>query len=801
MSTILKRVEIGNVGDSPGIVLLSTNLTNSDIRVAGFINSVQPYSGTQVLSTDMVLACCSDGNQYYTVSIASGIITLTPITSSGSGSVTQVNTSNGITGGPITTSGTVSFANIGTPLILANISNASARPIPNTLSDILDTIDNTQGSILYRSDDDSGGWLALEPGDAGDFLQTAGLDADPKWASAAGFAAPVTVYFATGGNDSNPGTNALPVETLDQAIILANQLIEFGGAMLVQIIGLGVGVDTSNVNITQSGIWINAPGYQLNPPSGDAITVNIPGISGGSYVNINLAASVVTSGAKVLNLIATSTGNNNVTRFAFSGPVYGDVYMAVKCEFYATIIAGVVTALEQFTKLNVLYGISSLDQASRLNLMGLVFGSTGSVMQGVGAFTNNWRYPMRQIKEITTDYTLITGDSGLVIDNATSSTVNILLPDNATQGTPPFNVGYEVDVLNSDEGTITFSVEGSDTLIGVTSLTVPGQRATVIKRASGVWVVSSGVSSSGDDTSSFAVIATDQVWEAAGATFPATNVAAVSPWTSIGNIDTGNFDPFYFVGPYTPADTFALARDYGSQAAGTYKIAFSTLQGPSRPIITVTEVNTSLAIGTFDTYYPGDTAIVGNVEMYFVWAGGDMNLNFACPTNNADATGFDFTMVGIVELSLVQNSVTNTDTAYTVVIPWTNFQYVTWYDGNSAWFPAANQNDPPFPQPTLPFDFGSTNVYAPLAGTYQFTVVTVTNSDSAILTFSINGIDTTIDAYSPTPGAISYVWTQSLLAGNNEIAFSALTKNLSSTDYQVRLSLLGMAVVFVSGSP
>lgn len=133
------------------------------------------------------------------------------------------------------------------------------------------------------------------------------------------------------------------------------------------------------------------------------------------------------------------------------------------------------------------------------------------------------------------------------------------------------------------------------------------------------------------------------------------------------------------------------------------------------------------------------------------------------------------------------------------VVPWTDFQFVTWYDGNSAWFPAANQNDPPFPQPTLPIDLGTTNVYAPLAGTYQFTVVTITETDSAILHFNINGIDTYIDAYAGSAGAISYVWDQSLLAGNNSIAFDALTKNPSSSDYQVRLLLSGILVSFITG--
>lgn len=141
-------------------------------------------------------------------------------------------------------------------------------------------------------------------------------------------------------------------------------------------------------------------------------------------------------------------------------------------------------------------------------------------------------------------------------------------------------------------------------------------------------------------------------WDAAGVGFPVTDGVAVSPWTSNANLDTGNFDPLYFSGPHTPASTFHMAYNFGSMPKGVYKLSFSTLQGVGRPIITVTETNTSLAIGTYDTYYPGDTALVGPVEMYFNWAAtGAMNIQFATPTKNASATDYELALVGIIELT------------------------------------------------------------------------------------------------------------------------------------------------------
>lgn len=100
----------------------------------------------------------------------------------GSGTVTSVATGTGLTGGTITTTGTISLATVTTGTVLANTSGITAAPTPNSVSAILDTINNTQGDLLYR---DSAAWLALAPGNSGQILQTRGASANPIWTNKA----------------------------------------------------------------------------------------------------------------------------------------------------------------------------------------------------------------------------------------------------------------------------------------------------------------------------------------------------------------------------------------------------------------------------------------------------------------------------------------------------------------------------------------------------------------------------------------------------------------------------------------
>jgi hypothetical protein len=112
-------------------------------------------------------------------------------TISGTGTVTNIATNNGITGGPITTTGTIGLATISTGNVLANVTGGSAVPTATTPSAVVDTIGSTEGSILYRG---ASVWSALTPGTNGQFLQTTGAGSTPQWATA-----PVTSFNSRTG--------------------------------------------------------------------------------------------------------------------------------------------------------------------------------------------------------------------------------------------------------------------------------------------------------------------------------------------------------------------------------------------------------------------------------------------------------------------------------------------------------------------------------------------------------------------------------------------------------------------------
>ena len=396
----------------------------------------------------------------------------------GGGTVTNIGTGTGLTGGPITSTGVVSLAPVAAGNLLANLTGGSAAPTAHSLSAILDSIfSSTQGSILYRN---ATVWTALAPSATTNyFLRSGGPGANPVWdiPVAGGFDAAFTFYFApVGGSDTNPGSQAAPFETLSKAITEAEAAI-VGGALFVQIIGLGTGIDTSNASITESGINIYAPTIQLNPVTGDALTVDLSGAGSASYIDVTLASSTVESGAKVLNLIGNVGGNNSVTRFAFLGASTGDVYLAVRCEYYTTIITGLLTCADASTNVVTQYGVGSQSQQTRLNLEGMTFGAGGGRIHGPMDVTNVWRYPMRKIIELTGDITLDYTQSGYLFINASASTYTITLPDTTGQGTPAFLLGYEATFLNVGSGTIAFTAGGTSTLVGATSLTTVGQRS------------------------------------------------------------------------------------------------------------------------------------------------------------------------------------------------------------------------------------------------------------------------------------------------------------------------------------
>ncbi|HEX2634817.1 MAG TPA: hypothetical protein VHM22_18590 [Bradyrhizobium sp.] len=120
----------------------------------------------------------------------------------GTGTVTSIATSGGISGGTITSTGTLSLSQIADKTVLANVTGALAVPAPTSVTLLLDfALGNTQGAVLYRG---ATQWQALAPGSAGQVLTSGGPAANPSWAAGGGGGG-VTVTI-----DSAPPLDPMP---------------------------------------------------------------------------------------------------------------------------------------------------------------------------------------------------------------------------------------------------------------------------------------------------------------------------------------------------------------------------------------------------------------------------------------------------------------------------------------------------------------------------------------------------------------------------------------------------------------
>lgn len=189
--------------------------------------------------------------------------------SAGSGTVTTVNTTNGIIGGPITTSGTVSLATIGDTHILANVSGVTAAPTDTALSAVIDAAaGSARGSILYRG---ASAWAALSAGTAGDVLTTGGSGADPTWAAAGGGAITLTgdvTGSGTGSVATNIAANAVgTAEIANSAVSYAKVQNVTAARLLGNPTGSAAAPSeiTLGTNLSFSGTTLNATGGGTTP--------------------------------------------------------------------------------------------------------------------------------------------------------------------------------------------------------------------------------------------------------------------------------------------------------------------------------------------------------------------------------------------------------------------------------------------------------------------------------------------------------------------------------------------------------
>jgi hypothetical protein len=194
LPTIANNALISNISGGS-----STPLANS---LTSIIDTVIGATQGQVLyRSGTVWTALSPGTAGQVLTTAGAAANPSWTTVTGTGTVTNVATNNGVTGGPITTTGTIGLASISTGNVLANTSGISAAPSATTPTSVLDVIGSTQGNILYRG---ASVWTALATGTNGQFLQTTGAGSTPQWASA------ITSFTCGTSVVTTTGTCALP---------------------------------------------------------------------------------------------------------------------------------------------------------------------------------------------------------------------------------------------------------------------------------------------------------------------------------------------------------------------------------------------------------------------------------------------------------------------------------------------------------------------------------------------------------------------------------------------------------------
>jgi hypothetical protein len=143
----------------------------------------------------------------------------------GASGVTQVVAGTGLTTGvsAITSTGTVALAAIADSDLLANISGASAAPVPTTLSQFLDHVLTTaRGTLLTRT---GAGWVGLAPGIAGLFLKTQGSGLDVMWDAPSGSGTVMSVAAGVGlttGAGPITGSGTMSLAAVPTGDLLAN---------------------------------------------------------------------------------------------------------------------------------------------------------------------------------------------------------------------------------------------------------------------------------------------------------------------------------------------------------------------------------------------------------------------------------------------------------------------------------------------------------------------------------------------------------------------------------------------------
>jgi len=200
----------GAYSDLTGLPTLGT-ISSQAMPGAGLVNSTgTALSAVPTISGDATLNLATGVLTLNPVTVAKGgtgssIFTAhqvllgqgaTPITATTGGTSGNVLTSQGPNADPIwaapTGGGGSGLTPIANNTLLGNTSGFSANPVSTTLTAMLDTIGSTRGSFLERG---ATGWQPIVPGTAGNCWTSNGINADPTWQACAGG----TSFGGTGG--------------------------------------------------------------------------------------------------------------------------------------------------------------------------------------------------------------------------------------------------------------------------------------------------------------------------------------------------------------------------------------------------------------------------------------------------------------------------------------------------------------------------------------------------------------------------------------------------------------------------
>lgn len=568
-------------------------------------------------------------------------------TVAGFGTVQEVDTGVGLTGGPITVTGTVALASIASNTLLANVTGASAAPIPNTPSAVLDTIGAVQGDVLYRG---ASGWAALAPGTSGFILTTGGTAANPSWSAAGsgsvtsvGLALPA-IFTVSGSPVTTSGTLTGALATQAANAVFAGSSSGSAAAPTFRAL---VGADLPNpASSTKGGVqsaaavthqWINSISTSgipaLSQPaftdiSGSVAAAQLPNPTATTLGGIQSLAAVT---SKWINTISTS-GVPSATQPAFTDIAGNATLAQLPSIGNGTILSNIsgATATPLANSLSSIIDAVGAVQGDILYRNASVWtvlapGTSGQVLSSGGAAAN----PSWATVSGTGTVTSVATNNGLTggpitstgtIGLATIATGNVLANTTGSTAVPVATTPSAIlDVIGSAQGDILY--RGASAWAVLTPGTAGQHLATGGPSSTPSWansvtsVATSGLATGGPITTTGTVTVT-----AASKTDQQTGTSAV---VAVTPSQQQSHDSAAKAWVSFTGSTGATLASYNISsinrtAAGIYTISFSTAFASANYVC---QVSTEIAGNTSEGAFPiieTATRATGSVQIRFL---------------------------------------------------------------------------------------------------------------------------------------------------------------------------------------